>query len=102
MTTVGLRDSDRPLRGRDREVAALAWPGPGVQVLCGLGGCGKTSLALEAAITAEQEGAQVWWVTAAQQAVLEAGMRALGRRVGLSDAAYGSAGRPRRRPSLRE
>jgi NB-ARC domain len=83
----GQRDPDRPLRGRDREVAALARPGLGVQVLCGLGGCGKTSLALEAAITAEQEGAQVWWVTAAQQAVLEAGMRALGRRVGLNDAA---------------
>ena len=52
-----------------------------------MGGCGKTRLALEAAIVAQRYGAEVWWITAAQQASLEAAMRALGRRLGLSDAA---------------
>ena len=83
----GQRDPAWPLRGRDHDVADLARPGQGVLVLCGLGGCGKTSLALEIAVTAQQDGAQMWWVSAAQQATLEAGMRALGRRLGLTDAA---------------
>jgi hypothetical protein len=83
----GQRDLARPLRGRDQDVAELARPGLGVQVLCGMGGCGKTRLALEAAATAQRHGAEAWWITAAQQASLEASMRALGRRLGLSDAA---------------
>jgi plasmid stability protein len=82
---VGQRDPALPLRGRDEVVAELAGPGRGVLVLCGMGGCGKTRLALEAAFTAQQGGMDVWWVSAAQQASLEAGMRSLGRRLGVPD-----------------
>ena len=65
-----------------------SWPvaGPRVRVLHGLGGCGKTRLALEAAFGAQQRGTEVWWVSAAEPGVLAAGMRALGRRLGVTDA----------------
>jgi hypothetical protein len=82
---LGLRDASRPVRGRDGVLAALAdWPpAAGVHVVCGLGGCGKTTLALEAAFTAGRAGARVWWVSAAEPGALEAGMRAVGRRLGV-------------------
>ncbi len=54
-------------------------------MLHGLGGCGKTRLALEAAFEAQQRGTEVWWVSAAEQGGLIAGMRALGRRLGVTD-----------------
>ena len=90
---VGQRDESLPLRGRDVELAVLADPGPWVRVLHGLGGCGKTRLALEAAFRAQQSGLAVWWISAAEPGVLSAGMRALGRRLGVSDAEleYGDA-----------
>jgi len=83
---VGQRDESLPLRGREVLRAELAGPGPGVRVLHGLGGCGKTRLALEAAFWAQQRGTEVWWVSATEPGVLAAGMRALGRRLGVSDA----------------
>jgi hypothetical protein len=83
--SAGLRDEALPVRGRDEVLGELAAAGPGVDVVCGLGGCGKTRVALEAAIRAQADGAEVWWVPAADQGVLEAGMRALGRRLGLGD-----------------
>ena len=46
----------------------------------------KTRLALEAAFAAQQRGTEVWWVSAAEPGPLAAGMRALGRRLGVSDA----------------
>jgi tetratricopeptide (TPR) repeat protein len=58
-------------------------------VLHGLGGCGKTRLALEAAFRVQQSGLEVWWISAADAGVLAAGMRALGRRLGASDAELG-------------
>ena len=90
---VGQRDESLPLRGRDELLAELAGPGPWVRVLHGLGGCGKTRLALEAAFRAQQSGLEVWWISAAEAGVLAAGMRALGRRLGVSDAdlGYGDA-----------
>src|ERR1022692_692136 len=81
---IGQRDGSLPIRGRDKVLAEIA-AGSGVQVVCGLGGCGKTRLALEAAFESQQHGADVWWVSAVQQSSLEAGMRALGRRLGLTD-----------------
>jgi RecA/RadA recombinase len=57
-----------------------------VWVLHGLGGCGKTRLALEAAYQAQQRGTEVWWVSATESSGLVAGMRALGRRLGVTDA----------------
>ena len=86
---VGQRDDSLPLRGRDGLLAELAGPGPWVRVLHGLGGCGKTRLALEAAFQAQQSGLEVWWISAAEAGVLAAGMRALGRRLGVSDAELG-------------
>src|SRR5262249_40331528 len=50
-----------------------------------MGGCGKTSLALEAAHLASRRGAEVWWVSAAEKLRFLAGMRALGRRLGMTD-----------------
>ena len=83
---VGQRDESLPLRGRDGLLAELADADLRVRVLHGLGGCGKTRLALEAAFRAEQRGVEVWWVSAAEPDLLAAGMRALGRRLGVADA----------------
>ena len=83
---VGQRDESLPLRGRDGLLAELIGASARVRVLHGLGGCGKTRLALEAAFRAQQRGAEVWWVSAAQGDALTAGMRALGRRLGMTDA----------------
>ena len=82
---VGQRDAGLPLRGRDGLLAELAGAGPRVRVLHGLGGCGKTRLALEAAFQAHQRGTEVWWISAAEPGVLAAGMGALGRRLGVTD-----------------
>ena len=78
--------SSLPLRGRDQILAKITGPGPRVWVVYGLGGCGKTRLALEVAYEAQQDGVAVWWVSAADPASLVAGMRAVGRRLGVSDA----------------
>ena len=83
---VGQRDEDLPLRGREALLADLVGPGPRVRVLHGLGGCGKTRLALEVAFQAQQRGTEVWWVSAADPGVLAVSMRALGRRLGVTDA----------------
>jgi NB-ARC domain len=82
----GLRDGHLPLRGREGLLVDLAAPGEArVWVLHGLGGCGKTRLAMEAAFAAQQRGAEVWWVSAAEPDRLVAEMRALGRRLGISE-----------------
>jgi Tetratricopeptide repeat/NB-ARC domain len=83
---VGQRDESLPLRGRDGLLVELAGPGPRVRVLHGLGGCGKTRLALEAAFRAQQQGTEVWWISAVEADMLVTGMRALGRRLGVTDA----------------
>jgi tetratricopeptide (TPR) repeat protein len=83
----GLRDERFPLRGRDKLLSELlaVHDGPGVRVLHGMGGCGKTTLALEAGYFASQRGSEVWWVSAAEEFRFLAGMRALGRRLGMTD-----------------
>jgi tetratricopeptide (TPR) repeat protein len=84
----GQRAAYLPIRGRDEILAEFASPGDGsrVYVVHGLGGCGKTRLALEIAYQAGQRDAEVWWVSAAEASGLVAGMRALGRRLGVSEA----------------
>jgi hypothetical protein len=85
---IGQLDERLPMRGRDELLAALTDTAAGsrVRVVHGLGGCGKTRLALEVASQLHDHGAEVWWVSAADQSHLAAGMRAVARRVGLSDA----------------
>jgi len=83
---VGQRDESLPLRGRDMLLAELATLGIPVRLLHGLGGCGKTRLALEAAHRAQQRGTEVWWISAGDLNGLVAGMRALGRRLGVTRA----------------
>ncbi len=91
---LGRRIPARPLRGRSgllTELADLLPQSVGassetrVRVLHGLGGCGKTSIALELSQQAYDTGMDVWWVPATDSAVLIASMHAVARRVGASD-----------------
>ncbi|MFB7470060.1 tetratricopeptide repeat protein [Kitasatospora sp. NPDC056184] len=81
---LGLRDASRPLRGRGDVLARLeaAPAGDGLLVLCGMGGCGKTALALELAARRTAAGCRVWWVEARNGPALEAALRAVARQVG--------------------
>jgi RecA/RadA recombinase len=83
----GQRDEQRPLRGRDDLLDELTEQAGGsrVRVIHGPGGGGKTRLALEAAFRAQQRGTEVWWIAATEPSTLITGMRALGRRLGLTD-----------------
>src|SRR5712691_1889323 len=83
----GLRTDDLPIRGRDELLAELTgnWSTGSVRVLHGLGGCGKTRMALEVAFQAERAGLEVWWVSAADETGFLAGMRSVGRRLGVSE-----------------
>jgi tetratricopeptide (TPR) repeat protein len=91
----GQRNQNLPLRGRDELLSELTDSDHGRQVwvIHGLGGAGKTSLALEASFRANERGTEVWWVSAVDTATLTAGMEAVGRRLGISqqDLGYGDA-----------
>jgi hypothetical protein len=82
----GRRDERRPVRGRDDLIAELVDAAGQVRVVYGLGGCGKTTLALEVAYQARQCGVEVWWVSAVEADSLVAGIRTVGRRLGVTDA----------------
>jgi Tetratricopeptide repeat len=86
---LGQLSAGLPMRGREEMLRELSGPGLRVRVLYGLGGCGKTRLALEAAAEAVRGGTEVWWVSGAGAGVLEAGMRAVGRRLGVTDGELG-------------
>ncbi|MFD5078652.1 tetratricopeptide repeat protein, partial [Streptomyces sp. NPDC058371] len=87
---------DRRVRGREALLDTLKQlvgkPTSGVRVLHGMGGSGKTTVALEIAAYAAALGVDVWWVTAGNPAVLSAGMRevvaALGTPADLIDRAW--------------
>ena len=87
---LGRRDERFPLRGRDDLIGQLAGlldrsdGQPRTRILHGLGGCGKTAVALEVAHTARMRGMQVWWVTGDRTSVT-AGMHAVGRRLKLTE-----------------
>lgn len=91
----GQRDENLPLRGRDELLSELADNSVSqpVWVIHGLGGSGKTRLALEAAFRATELGTEVWWVSATDPGELVAGMRAVGRRLGAAqeDLEHGDA-----------
>jgi len=79
-------DPQLPLRGRGTLLAELTGGAGRLHVVHGLGGCGKTRLALEAAWHAVRDGADIWWVSAADATVLTGAMRALGRRLAMTEA----------------
>ncbi|MGX1880462.1 tetratricopeptide repeat protein, partial [Streptomyces sp. NPDC055287] len=87
---------DRRVRGRERLLDTLKQlvgkPTSGVQVLHGMGGGGKTTVALEIAAHSAALGVATWWVSASDQAALSAGMRevvaALGTPADLIDRAW--------------
>ncbi|MFI0190850.1 tetratricopeptide repeat protein [Streptomyces sp. NPDC017082] len=63
--------------GRDGILTALTQPmdDPRIQVLFGMGGVGKTTVALSAAERAKQAGAEVFWIQAGSAAAVADGMR---------------------------
>lgn len=74
----GRRDSE--LRGRaDLVDSIMSSTGSKVQVLAGLGGSGKSRIALEAAHLARQAGRQVWWISVPQ---INASMREVANQLG--------------------
>ncbi|GAB2926366.1 tetratricopeptide repeat protein [Micromonospora polyrhachis] len=84
---------DRPLRGRRHLVREIVPPldgtpvtAPAVHVLHGLGGCGKSQVALEIARQARDAGLLVWWVPAVGPAQISAAMREIAGRLGASAA----------------
>ena len=92
----GRLDASRPMRGRDELLAELVSGAvtaghdgddlARVHVIHGLGGCGKTRLALQVAFCAQERGSEVWWISAAEPNGLITGMRTLGRRLGITEA----------------
>ncbi|MFI7026663.1 tetratricopeptide repeat protein, partial [Micromonospora sp. NPDC049900] len=76
------------VRGRDGVVNDLLAPPAAhssqVRVLVGMGGCGKTTVALAATREAQASGWRVWWVSAVDGATLVAGMSAVAREAGAS------------------
>ncbi|ALO09400.1 Putative ATP/GTP-binding protein [Streptomyces venezuelae] len=64
--------------GRARELALLD-EGMGIQVLCGLGGIGKSTLAARWAADRVADHSVVWWITAETPAELDAGLADLAR-----------------------
>ena len=72
---------DHPVHGNQQLRAQLAdavtGPGATIDVVCGPGGTGKTTLAVEATTVARSAGLDVWWVHAGDSQLLEAGMRNL-------------------------
>ncbi|MEU5215079.1 tetratricopeptide repeat protein [Streptomyces sp. NPDC020807] len=77
---VHLPDRTALFVGREKELALLDdGPWPGVRVLCGLGGIGKSTLAAHWASGRLDGHHPVWWITAETPAELDAGLAALAR-----------------------
>ncbi|MFI6497953.1 tetratricopeptide repeat protein [Nonomuraea typhae] len=78
------------LRGRDALLAVLTsadpdQAAPRVHVLHGLGGCGKSEIALAVARRMSDLGRRVWWIDARHPEQISAGMREIAGRLGASD-----------------
>ena len=80
---VGRGEREPTIRGRDDLLHDLErlltddHPEPHVRILYGMGGCGKTTVALEIARRALDRGVPTWWVNAATVESVVAGMQAL-------------------------
>ncbi|MFE1193485.1 tetratricopeptide repeat protein [Streptomyces olivaceoviridis] len=75
------------IRGRDALLAELAEQmtrGGDRVVLCGVGGCGKSTVALALARRGRAAGLQVWWVDAATRSTFEEGLREVAVQAGVS------------------
>jgi tetratricopeptide (TPR) repeat protein len=85
---LGRLDREPMLRGRDQLLgeltSALTGSGPRTYVLHGLGGVGKSTVALTLSQHAERLGHSVWWIAADSEAVLVTGMHALAVELGAS------------------
>lgn len=97
---MGERDPRYPLRGREallEHVVGLCHTGGGGRliVLHGLGGSGKTAVALEAIARTQECCAAcrrtVWWIDARHEEGLLAGLRAVARQTGLQAGSVGGA-----------
>ncbi|MGH3711110.1 MAG: NB-ARC domain-containing protein [Pseudonocardiaceae bacterium] len=77
------------VRGRDELLNSLggllAAPRPALQVLHGLGGCGKTTIALEFARCSRERGQPVFWVSAHQRDQITTAMREIAREIGVPE-----------------
>ncbi|MEU3026644.1 hypothetical protein ACPCBC_14730 [Streptomyces incarnatus] len=77
------------VRGRDELLTALesvvTEGSDRIQVLCGLGGCGKTTVALRLARFAHGLGHHVFWISGASRDRLSTGMRQVARELGVSE-----------------
>ncbi|MEU3692613.1 aKG-HExxH-type peptide beta-hydroxylase [Streptomyces narbonensis] len=86
------------LRGREELVARLTGAVtqrvdgdagvPGVWLLCGMGGCGKTSVALETAHRLAGSSTRVWWVSGADGESLSGALRAVAFAAGAKPADF--------------
>ncbi|GIM96464.1 tetratricopeptide repeat protein [Paractinoplanes toevensis] len=80
-----------PLRGRDEQMTWLAQHRRGcskrVHILTGLGGCGKTTVALAFAASMTREHVTVWWIRARSPQSYVEGMLAVASAAGAPDAA---------------
>jgi NB-ARC domain/Tetratricopeptide repeat len=81
-----------PVRGRDAVINELldlysrrTRQSQRVQILHGMGGCGKTTVALSVARAIRAHGVAVWWVSAVTPADLHSGMRLLVKRLGATN-----------------
>ncbi|WP_405959806.1 tetratricopeptide repeat protein [Streptomyces sp. NBC_00024] len=88
---VGRLGGDPEIRGREvlvgmlvtaMESSSLLRDEPSVHVLHGLGGCGKSTVALAAARAALAAGVRTWWLVADDVAVLTAGMLSIAMELG--------------------
>ncbi|MFF7754315.1 tetratricopeptide repeat protein [Streptomyces sp. NPDC007971] len=92
----GRRDPAHPLRGRDILLAELVdqltddHRDGRVHVLHGMGGAGKSALALEIAYLARQTGSRIWWVRATDGEALVSGLRTVAVQAGVIEEELGT------------
>ncbi|WP_030197515.1 tetratricopeptide repeat protein [Streptomyces sp. NRRL S-87] len=84
------RHPHRPPRGREALLETLAdlltnASGGAAHILHGMGGSGKTTLALETAHHATTHGIRVWWIGSADKDALASGLLTVARQAGATD-----------------